>query len=116
MDEIGGDALFGKAALQPGPGLPGHKAEGDALAAQLGQHAGHIDALAAQHAVFAPGAVHLAHFQRGVQPDDIINGRVECYGIDHLSVSFTSVYCPYLGLGQRFVRMAPACSSAMTAG
>ena len=116
VDEIGLDALGGQAALQPGTRLPGHKAQGDAFAAQLGQHTGYVDALAAQHAVFAAGTVYLAHFQRGVQPHHIINGRVECYRVDHSSVSFISVYCLYLGLGQRLVRMAPPCSSVMTAG
>ena len=116
VHEVGAQALGGKAPLQPGTGLTGHEAQGHALAAQLGQHAGHVDALAAQHAVLAVCAVHLAHFQRGIQPHHIINGRVERYGIDHSSVSFTKVYCLYLGFGQRFVRMAPPCRSAMTAG
>ena len=116
MDEIGLDALGGQAALQPGTRLPGHKAQGDAFAAQLGQHTGYVDALAAQHAVLAFGAVHLAYFQRCIQTHHIVNGRVECYGINHTSVSFTSVNCLYLGLGQRLVIMAPPCSSVMTAG
>ena len=116
VDEIGFQALRSQAALQPGAGLARHKAEGDALAPELGQHAGHIDALAAQHAVLAFGAVHLAYFQRCIQTHHIVNGRVECYGINHTSVSFTSVNCLYLGLGQRLVRMAPPCRSAMTAG
>ena len=82
-------------------------AEGDALAPELGQHAGHIDALAAQHAVLAPGAVDVAHLQLTVQPHNVVNGRVECHCVDHCSVSFTSVSCLYFGSGQRFVRIAP---------
>ena len=77
------------------------------LAPELGQHAGHIDALAAQHAVLAPGAVDVAHLQLTVQPHDIVNGRVECHCVDHCSVSFTSVSCLYFGSGQRFVRITP---------
>ena len=107
VDEIGFQALRSQAALQPGAGLARHKAEGDALAPELGQHAGHIDALAAQHAVLAPGAVDVAHLQLTVQPHNVINRRVECHGVDHCSVSFTSVSCLYFGSGQRFVRIAP---------
>ena len=107
VDEIGFQALRSQAALQPGAGLTRHKAEGDAFAPELGQHAGHIDALAAQHAVLASGAVDVAHLQLTVQPHNVINGRVECHCVDHCSVSFTSVSCLYFGSGQRFVRIAP---------
>ena len=106
-DEVGGDALRGQAPLEPCPRLTGHKAQRRAPASQLGQHAGHIDALAAQHAVLAPGAVDVAHLQLTVQPHNVINGRVECHCVDHCSVSFTSVSCLYFGSGQRFVRIAP---------
>ena len=116
MDEVGGDALRGQAPLEPCPRLTGHKAQRRAPASQLGQHAGHIDALAAQHAVLALGAVHLAHLQRPIQPHDIVDGRVECYRVDHSAASFTRVNCLYFGFGQWFVRIAPPESSAMTAG
>ena len=116
VDEVGAQPLCGQPAFQPRAGLARHKAQRHALAAQLPEHTGHIDAFAAQHAVFADGAVHLADFQRLVQTDDIINGRVEGYSVDHNSVSFIKVNSRYLGLGQRLVRMAPLCRSVMTAG
>ena len=116
VDKVGVDALRGQTPLEPRTRLTSHKAQSRVPAAQLGQHTGHVDALAAQHAVLAFGAVHLAYFQRCIQTHHIVNGRVECYGINHTSVSFTSVNCLYLGLGQRLVRMAPPCRSAMTAG
>ena len=116
MDEIGPEPLRGQTTLQPGTGLTGHKAQSHALTAQLPEHAGNIDALAAQHAVLPGGAVHLADFQSLVQADDVVDGRIERNGIDHDSVSFIKVNCRYLGLGQRLVRMAPLCRSVMTAG
>ena len=75
-----------------------------------------IEKIESNGAVLAAGTVHLPDFQRGVQPHHIVDGRVECDSVDHSSVSFTSVYCLYLGLGQRLVRMAPLCRSAITAG
>ena len=116
MNEVGAQALRGQTAFQPGTGLTGHEAQSHALAAQLVQRTGHIDALAAQHTVLPGGAVHLADFQSLVQADDIVDGRIERNGIDHDSVSFIKVNCRYLGLGQRLVRMAPLCRSVMTAG
>ena len=116
MDEIGPEPLRGQITLQPGTGLTGHKAQSHALTAQLPEHAGNIDALAAQHAVLPGGAVHLAHLKGPVETDHIINGRIERYSVDHTSVSFIRVYCRYLGLGHRFVRMAPLCRSQMAAG
>ena len=116
MDKIGPEPLRGQTTLQPGTGLTGHKAQSHALTAQLPEHAGNIDAFATQHAVLPGGAVHLAHLKGPVETDDIINGRIERYSVDHTSVSFIRVYCRYLGLGHRFVRMAPLCRSQMTAG
>ena len=116
MHKVGLHALCRKATLQPCTGLARHKAQCHAPAAQLCQHAGHVDALAAQHAVLTGCAVHLAYFQRCFQAHHIIDGRIECNCVDHTSVSFTSVNCLYFGLGQRLVRMAPPCRSAMTAG
>ena len=101
MDEIGPEPLRGQS---------------HALTAQLPEHAGNIDALAAQHAVLPGGAVHFAHLKGPVETDDIIDGRIECNSVDHTSVSFIRVYCRYLGLGHLFVRMAPLCRSQMTAG
>ena len=100
MDKIGGDALRGQTPLEPRTRLTSHKAQRRVPAAQLGQHTGYVDALAAQHAVLAFGAVHLAHFQRRVQPHDVVDGRVECHGIDHSAASFTRVNCLYFGFGQ----------------
>ena len=100
VDKIGGDALRGQTPLEPCTRLTSHKAQRRIPAAQLGQHTGHVDALAAQHAVLAFGAVHLAHFQRRVQPHDVVDGRVECHGIDHSAASFTRVNCLYFGFGQ----------------
>ena len=107
VDEVGFQPLGDQAALQPRTGLPCHKAEGHALAPQLRQHTGHVDALAAQHAVFAFGAVHVADGQFTVQPHHVIDGRIEGHCVNHNSVSFTSVSCLYFGSGQRFVRIAP---------
>ena len=100
VDKVGGDALRGQTPLEPRTRLTSHKAQRRVPAAQLGQHTGHVDALAAQHAVLAFGAVHLAHFQRRVQPHDVVDGRVECHGIDHSVASFTRVNCLYFGFGQ----------------
>ena len=91
VDEIGVQALGGQAALQPGAGLARDKAESHTFDPQLGQHAGYIDALAAQHAILAGGAVDGRDLQRTVQPDDVVDGGVKCNGIDHASASFTSV-------------------------
>ena len=92
--------LRGQTPLEPRTRLTSHKAQRRVPAAQLGQHTGHVDALAAQPAVLAFGAVHLAHFQRCVQPHDVVDGRVECHGIDHSAASFTRVNCLYFGFGQ----------------
>ena len=116
MHKVGFQPLCSQTAFQPCAGLTGHKAQCHALAAQLRQHAGHVDALAAQHAVLAFGAVHCAHLQRCVQTHNVINSRVKGNGVDHTSASFTKVCCLYLGFGQRLVRMAPLCRSVMTAG
>ena len=116
MHKVGLEPLCCQTALQPCAGLTGHKAQRHALAAQLRQHAGRVDALAAQHAVLTLGAVHFAHLQRCVQTHNIVDGRVKGNGIDHTSVSFTNVCCLYLEFGQRLVRIAPPCRSVMTAG
>ena len=116
MHKVRSEPLCCQTSLQPRSGLTGHKAQRHALAAQLCQYAGHVDALAAQHAVLAVCAVDFAHLQRCVQTHHIVDCGIECYCIDHCSVSFTSVICLYFGLGQRLVRMAPSCRSAMTAG
>ena len=116
MHKIGFQSLRRQTALQPCAGLAGHKAQCHALAAQLRQHAGHVDALAAQHTVLAFGAVHFAHLQRCVQTHNVIDGRVKGNGVNHTSASFTNVCCLYLGFGQRLVRIAPPCRSVMTAG
>ena len=116
MHKVGLEPLCRQTALQPCAGLPGHKAQCHALAAQLRQHAGHVDALAAQHAILALGAVHCAHLQRCVQTHNVVDGRVKGNGVNHASASFTNVYCLYFGFGQRLVRMAPPCRSVMTAG
>ena len=115
-DEISFQPLRSKAALQPGAGLTRHKAERHALTAKLCQHTGHIDALAAQHAVLTAGAVHIADPQLSVKPHNIVDRRVEGYGVDHRSVSFTSVSRPYFGSGQRLVRIAASPSALITAG
>ena len=116
MHKVGFQSLRRQTALQPCAGLAGHKAQCHALAAQLRQHAGHVDALAAQHTVLAFGAVHFAHLQRCVQTHNIVDGRIKSNSINHTSVSFTNVCCLYLGFGQRLVRIAPPCRSVMTAG
>ena len=116
MHKVGLEPLCSQTTLQPCAGLTGHKAQRHALAAQLRQHAGHVDALAAQHAILALGAVHCAHLQRCVQTHNVVDGRVKSNGVDHASASFTKVYCLYFGFGQRLVRMAPPCRSVMTAG
>ena len=91
VDKIGFQALRSQTALQPGAGLARDKAESHTFDPQLGQHAGYIDALAAQHAILAGGAVDGRDLQRTAQPDDVVDGGVKCNGIDHTSASFTSV-------------------------
>ena len=116
MDEIGPEPLRGQTTLQPGTGLTGHKAQSHALTAQLRSTPETLMPLPPSTQSSPGGAVHLAHLKRSVETDDIINGRIERYSVDHTSVSFIRVYCRYLGLGHRFVRMAPLCRSQMAAG
>ncbi len=98
MDEIGPEPLRGQTTFQPGTGLTGHKAQSHALTAQLPEHAGNIDALAAQHAVLPGGAVHFAHLKRSVETDHIINGRIECNSRSYLGLLYQSVL-PVFGVG-----------------
>ena len=116
VDEVGLEALRGQTTFQPCACLAGNEAQRDACTVQLFQDTRNIDALSAQNAVLSGGAVHFADFQRGVQADNIVDGGIERYSVDHASVSFIRVNCRYLGLGQRLVRIAPPCRSAMTAG
>ena len=58
------------------------EAERRALVAEVVQDDGDVDALAAREHLLVVHAVDLAR-REAVETDDVVEGRVECYGIDH---------------------------------
>ena len=60
----------------------GHKAKRGAVVSHVLQHDGHIDAFASRQDVLIVSSVNLAGFE-AFDPDDIIQGRVECHRVNH---------------------------------
>ena len=85
-DKIGVHPPAGQPRLHGLAGETGHKAQGYAFEAQLAQHTGDVDPLAAQLDVLALGAVHAARLKGG-QAHHIVQRGVEGHGVDHWSGS-----------------------------
>ena len=88
-DKLRPHAPPGQAVFQLTAGEPGHKPQRRGLHAQLVQHTGNIDSLAARLNLCLPGAVGPAHRQL-FHPHHVIQGRVEGNRIHHPALRFLS--------------------------
>lgn len=89
MDKFRPHAPPGQLTFQLAAGEPGHKPQRRGLHAQLVQHTGDVDPLAARLNLRLPGAVSPAHRQL-LHPHHVIQGRVEGNRIHHPALPFLS--------------------------
>lgn len=80
-------SLRAQAALQRLPGEPGQKAHGHVLDAQIAQHGGHVDSLAAELDLFALGAVDVPG-PEPIHADHVVQGGIEGDGVNHDKASY----------------------------
>ena len=115
LDEVRDDVVVADAVFDRLAGEARHKAEGGAVESQLGEHAGHVDALAAVVVFLVGGAVgNSCH--KLVEPHDVVDRGVEGYCVDQVITSLMTVSVAYDLSGRASVIMQQVLSCEKVTG